>query len=420
MILLKDIQVDGLKKDVLIEGERIGRISSDPVVPSPGTEIVDCRGKALIPGFVNMHSHAAMILLRGIHEDLRLYDWLERVWKIEAVIDRNFVYQASRLACLEMIKGGTTCFNDHYWFAPETRRAALELGIRPVISFLFLDGHDRETAQKQRLACERLYERSKEWNDSHGFAIGIHSVYTVSEENILWANDFALEHGLRVHMHLAETALEVSDCRREHGGLSPVGYFDRLGVLGSHTIAAHCLYLSDDDVEILGKRKVNCVHNINSNAKLASGFRFRYNELRDAGANLCLGTDGAASSNNLDMLETMKTTALFQKAWREDPTQMPLGELMDCATVNGAKALGLECGEIREGALADLSVVDLDNSYFLSPGTFLGNLVYSAHSDVISDVIAGGRFVMRGRKVEGEEEILEGARSVLGMIHSEK
>ena len=419
MILLKNIQLDGREADVLIDGEKISRISHEPIAPPHSAEVYDARGKALIPGFINMHTHAAMILLRGIHEDLRLYDWLERIWKIEARLDKNFVYQASRLACLEMIKGGTTCFNDHYWFAPETRKAALEMGLRPVISFLFLDSHDSEMARRQRIACEKLYRRSLEWEGWKGLAIGIHSVYTVSEENILWANEFALEHGLKVHMHLAETPLEDRDCRAAHGGLSPVEYFDKLGVLGPHTIAAHTLCLSDHDVEILGRRRVNCVHNINSNAKLASGFRFRYNELRDAGANVCLGTDGAASSNNMDMLETMKTTALFQKAWREDPRQMPLGELMDCATFNGAKALGIDSGVIREGALADLLIVDMDNSYFLSPGSFLGNLVYSAHSDVISSVIAGGRFVMRDRKVPHEEEILEGARSVVREIPPE-
>jgi 5-methylthioadenosine/S-adenosylhomocysteine deaminase len=158
------------------------------------------------------------------------------------------------------------------------------------------------------------------------------------------------------------------------------------------------------------------VHNINSNAKLASGYRFRYEDLKQAGANICLGTDGAASSNNLDMLETMKTSALFEKAWRKDPSAMPLHELMDCATVNGARALGLDTGQVREGAIADLSLVDIDNSCFISPGSFLANLIYTAHSDVISSVIAAGKFVMRDRKVEGEEEILAGARSVLPQI----
>ena len=215
---------------------------------------------------------------------------------------------------------------------------------------------------------------------------------------------------------MAETALEDADCRKAHDGLSPTAWFDHLGVLGPHVIAAHSLYLDDDDIYTLGKRQVNCVHNINSNLKLASGFRFRYNELRDAGANVCIGTDGAASSNNLDMLEHMKNTALLQKAWRGNPTEMPLQELMDCATVHGANALGLDTGVIREGAMADLSLVDLTGTAFLSPGSVAANLVYAAHSDVITDVMAGGRWVMRGRKIPGEEEILLNARKVLSQI----
>jgi 5-methylthioadenosine/S-adenosylhomocysteine deaminase len=204
----------------------------------------------------------------------------------------------------------------------------------------------------------------------------------------------------------------------QHGGLSPVEYLESLGVLGPDVIAAHTLWLSDNDVRILGKHGVTCVHNINSNLKLASGYKFRYNELRDAGANVCLGTDGSASSNNLDMLETMKTASMVQKAWREDPSAMPLDELIRMATVNGGKALGLDVGRIEEGALADILIIDTDNYNFVSPGSFEANLVYSAHSDCIDSVICNGRFLMRGRVVEGEKEILAQARKVMAKFSS--
>ena len=161
---------------------------------------------------------------------------------------------------------------------------------------------------------------------------------------------------------------------------------------------------------------MSCVHNINSNLKLASGYRFRYNELRDAGVNVCLGTDGCASSNNLDMLEAMKTAALVQKAWREDPAAMPLPELLSMATANGADALGLDTGRIEKGRMADILIIDTDSSFFLSNAPFLANFVYSAHSDCIESVICGGKFVMRNRVVPGENEILEGARRVLDKI----
>ena len=417
MILLRNILHDGKPVNLFIQGDRIHRI-----LPFPdegglvADEIVDCSGKAVIPGFVNMHTHAAMILLRGITEDVPLDRWLERIWAMEAKMDQDFIYWGTKVACLEMIRSGTTTFNDQYWFAPYARQAAVEMGIRPYISFVILDNFDKATAERQRRKCIELYEKSLDWTDASHLAMSVHSVYTVSEEMILWASQFAVEHGMKLHIHVSETEKENLDCKKAHGDLSPTAYLDSLGVLGPHVIAAHAMWLDGHDVELMGKHRVNCVHNINSNAKLASGYRFLYYMLKEAGANVCLGTDGASSSNNLDMLETMKTSALFQKAWENSPSAMPLPELMDAATVNGARALGLDTGVVREGALADLSIVDVQGSAFISPGSFLANLVYAAHSDVITSVIAGGKFVMRDRVVEGEEEILAGARKVLPQI----
>jgi 5-methylthioadenosine/S-adenosylhomocysteine deaminase len=233
---------------------------------------------------------------------------------------------------------------------------------------------------------------------------------------MIWAADFARKHDLPLHIHLSETRKEVEDCKAAHGGLTPVEYLESIGVLGPNLLAAHCLWLSEHDIELLAEYGVHCIHNINSNTKLSSGYKFLYNELRDAGVNICIGTDGCASSNNLDILEAMKTSALFQKAWREDPKALPLHELLDMATINGAKALRLNSGRLVEGALADISIVDTDTTYFLSPGPFLANLVYSAHSDCIDSVIANGKFVMRGREIPGEKEILREARKALSKI----
>ena len=416
MILLKNILHGTTRTDILINDEgRIGRIGS-LTEEIPGAEIVDGSRLAVIPGLVNMHTHAAMILLRGIHEDLTLYDWLNNIWKIEAKLDREFIYWSTKAACLEMIRSGTTTFNDQYWFCPHARQAALEMGIRPVVSFIFLDSHNPELARKQREACQRLYERTLDWGPESQFAISIHSVYTVCKDNIVWANQFALDHGLKVHLHLSETKVENEDCRRAHGGLSPTEYFEQLGIWGPHVIAAHCLHLSDEDIRILGEHRVNCVHNIHSNLKLASGYRFRYNELRDAGVNVCIGTDGASSANDMDMLAHMKTAAIMQKAWRSDPLAMPLQELLDCATVHGARALGIDSGVIREGSWADLVLLDLDNSYFLSPGSVAANLIYAAGSRAISSVLARGKWVMREGVIPQEAEILSGARKVLSQI----
>ncbi|MCI6327162.1 MAG: amidohydrolase [Bacteroidales bacterium] len=420
-ILLKNIVCNGTVSDIYIEGSVIARIvtsADDPFgqIPASGVEVVDCQGKTAMPAFVNMHTHAGMSLMRGIEEDVPLKEWIDRIWEVESHIDGDFVYHATKVACLEMIKSGTVTFNDQYWFPLMARKAAVEMGLRPVISYVVLEHNNKEEAEFQKDECVRTYEESLGWKDGGIFSMAFHAIYSVSEEMMLWSAEFARKHGLKLHIHLSETEKEVRDCMAGHNGLSPVEYLDRLGILGPDVIAAHTLWLSDEDVRILGERKVNCVHNINSNTKLASGYRFRYNELRDAGANVCIGTDGCASSNNLDMLEAMKTTALFQKAWRENPKALPLYELISLATRNGADALGLDTGRLEAGMQADICIVNTDSSFFLSPGSFLSNFIYSAHSDCIDSLISMGRFVMRNRKVEGEESILRDARKELGKI----
>ena len=419
-IVLKDILVDGEICNIHIDGNRIGKIerAADCIsLPDgPDTEVVDCRGKAAMPGLVNMHTHAGMALMRGIGEDISFHEWLDRIWVVEENLTEDYVYHATKVACLEMIKTGTTTFNDQYWYMPAAYKAASEMGIRAALSYVVCDRNDPEESERQKEQCRQMFEISRSWNDTSLFMISVHAIYSVREPMILWACDFARSNGLKIHIHVSETLKEVEDCKAAHGGMSPVEYLDSLGVLGPDVIAAHTLWLSDKDIEILGRRGVTCVHNINSNLKLASGYRFRYNELRDAGANVCLGTDGCASSNNLDMLETMKTAAMVQKAWREDPSAMPLGELISMSTVNAGKALGMDVGRIEEGALADILIVDTENYNFLSPGSFEANLIYSAHSDCIDSVICNGRFVMKDRKVEGEKEILAKAREVFNNI----
>lgn len=417
-ILLKNIVNDGKVSDVLIEDGLIAKVALSGEcfdIPSD-TEVVDCTGRTLMPGLINMHTHAGMSLMRGVGEDIPFHEWLDRIWVLEKGLDEEYVYHATKVACLEMIKTGTTTFNDQYWYMPMACKAASEMGIRAALSYVICDRNDPEESERQKDQCVQMYEESKTWSDMMTFMISIHAIYSVSEPMILWAVEFARERGLKLHIHLSETEKEVQDCMKEHEGMSPVEYLDSLGVLGPDVIAAHTLWLSDKDVEILGKRGVTCVHNVNSNLKLASGYRFRYNELRDAGANVCLGTDGCASSNNLDMLETMKTSAMIQKAWRNDPSAMPIDELISMVTSNAAKALGLNCGRIEEGAAADLIIVDTESYHFMSPGSFEANLIYSAHSDCIASVICDGKFLMRDRVVPGEKEILSQAREYIGRI----
>lgn len=419
-ILLKNILLDENVSDILIRGNRIAGIwnSSDShsIEVDGETEVVECKGKAAFPGLMNMHTHAGMALMRGIGEDIAFHKWLDKIWEVEENIDEEYVYHATKLACLEMVKTGTTTFNDQYWYMPVAYKAAMELGMRPALSYVVLDKNDPEESERQKAQCQEVYDMSRSWDDKAQLLISVHAIYSVREPMMLWAVDFARKHGLKIHMHISETQKEVEDCMKEHNGMSPVEYLDSLGVLGPDVIAAHTLWLSENDIRILGERGVTCVHNINSNLKLASGYRFLYKELMEAGANVCIGTDGCGSSNNLDMLEAMKTSAIVQKAWRGDPSAMPLDELTAMATVNAAKALGFDTGRIEVGALADMLIIDIENYNFLSPGTFIANLVYSAHSDCIESVICDGKFIMRNRVVEGEKEIIENAKKQINKL----
>lgn len=408
-ILIKGVLLQGRKRDILVTDNIISKIADS--IEAEGATVIDGSKKAAIPGFVNMHTHSAMTLMRGVNEDSHLQEWLDIIWKMEPRLDEELIYWGTKLACLEMIKTGTTCFNDQYWMIDTAVKAISDMGLRSLNPYVFLDLFDQTKAEHLKKECLEIYSKSKDWDPLNRFAIAIHAPYSVSESSIRWASDFAREHDLLVHIHLSETRKENNDCLQQHG-LTPTRYLQKLGILGPEVIAAHCVWIDDEDIPVLAENDVKIVHNINSNLKLCSGYRFKYKEFKDAGLTVSLGTDGCASSNNLDMLEAMKTTALLQKGWREDPTAMPLGELLDTATLNGARSLGLNCGKVEEGALADLVLVDINNYAFTPNFNFLANLVYSANSSCVDTVICNGKIVMQNRKVAGEEEILDRVNSI--------
>ena len=417
-VLLRNIGLGEDRKDIAVSGGVISEIApAFTIRATEGCEVQDCTGRQAVPGFVNMHAHSPMCMMRGIGEDVLFRDWLRHIWEVEENVDSEFVYWSTKLACLEMLRSGTTTFNDHYWHFAASQKAASEMGVRIATGYDLMDRGSEEVARQQRIQCrERTSAAAEQQGPLYVCTLAFHAIYSVSEELMLWAGELAREFNIPLHIHLSETAGEVEDCKAAHGGLTPVEYLDSLGLLSDKLIAAHTLHLTPHDVELLGKYHVNCVHNINSNTKLASGYRFLYQELRDAGANVCIGTDGAASSNNFDMLEAMKTSALVQKAWRGNPAAMPLPELISMATANGARALGLNSGSIEVGRIADICIVDTGGVAFLSPAPFLANYVYSAHSDCIESVMVNGRFVMRNRQIDGEEEIMREARRVLKKI----
>ncbi len=462
-ILLKGILLNGVKKDILIKGNRIAAIA-DNLAPLPDSSpagievsqghiaddgsisgagqvsqgqpgddrnfsdagqmsvnhnccrVIDCAGKAAVPGFVNMHTHSAMTLTRGYREDAKLQDWLQDIWKVEARMDDEAIYWGTKLACVEMLKTGTTTFYDQYWMIDTAVKAVQEMGLRSEHAFVALDLMDegKDPAIKEGMAA--MYEKSLGWGERCRMSVGVHAPYTVSDSMIRWCSGFARERGLTLHIHVSETEQENLDSIARNG-CSPFEHLERLGVLGPEVIAAHCVWLGEKDMDLMAQRGVTAVHNINSNLKLASGCRFLYEELRSMGVNVCLGTDGCGSSNNLDMREAMKTAALLQKGWRRNPESLPLGELMEMASLNGARALGLDAGALEVGKLADIVIVDVDNYAFVPGLDFLSDFIYSANSSCIESVICNGELVMENRVVPGEREIIENVRRVCKKLY---
>lgn len=407
-ILIKGVTLNGRKKDILIQGNTIQMIA-DSIGASAETQISG-DGKAAIPSFINGHTHAAMTLLRGYADDMHLQDWLEKkIWVAEAQMTEEDIYCGARLACLEMIKTGTTFFNDMYWFWRGTARAVLDMGIRAAISAVFIDFFDRKKAEEQIEINMELFEESGKFGDRIIFTLGPHAIYTVSEESLKWAAHFARANGLLIHTHLSETREEVEDCIRKHG-MRPAEYLEKIGFLGPNVIACHAVYLNQKEILLLKKHDVKVVHNPISNMKLAVGRAFPYARLKTAGITISLGTDGCSSNNNLDMLESMKFASLLQKYHHRDTTALPAREAFQMATINGAQAFGLNCGEIKEGALADLALIDLQRPELTPHFDLYSDLAYSGNGACVDTLICDGKVLMAHRKVKDEEIILEEAR----------
>ena len=407
-ILIKDVLLDGKETSIYIEGNSIAGIEGN----SQADETIDGRGMAALPGLINTHSHAAMTLFRGYGDDMKLQQWLEeKIWPIEGKLTEEDVYWGAKLACLEMIKSGTTSFNDMYWHLPGTVRAVEEMGIRAVLSPVFIDlfdEHKRKGVIKEH--TKLLNDVKAKGSERIMPALGPHALYTVSKEGLQWCKEFAEKKNLLIHFHLAETEQENKDCV-EKNGKRPVEYLEEIGFLCDRIVAAHCNWLNGKDMKILAKHGVNIAHNPASNMKLATGV-MPYPEMVKAGLTVSLGTDGCASNNSLDMFEEMKFAALLQKSARNDPTAMPAGEAWKMATISGARALGLNAGVIKEGMLADIMLVNLKKVGLAPSHNLISNLVYSANGSCVDTVICNGRILMQERRVESEDEIIQKASEV--------
>ena len=449
-IFIQSVALNGQVADIYIEGNRIKRIvkSEGGADPHPDSNtstgsassailesiygkihldtlteadrqlflqadtVIDGRCKAVIPGLVNMHTHAAMTLFRGFGDDMPLMPWLEeKIWPNETKLTHDDVYWGAKLACLEMLRSGTTTFFDMYHKLDATAQAVEEMGLRAVLSEACFDHFQPELTERSKNSIADRFSGDLLYSDRISYALGPHAIYSVSGELLQWISDFAKERGLLVHLHLAETEDETTQCLRSFD-TTPVRYLRRLGVLSPDLVLAHVLYVDDDEIKMLADHGVKVVHNPASNMKLAAGYCFKYKEMRDVGITVALGTDGCSSSNNLDMIETMKLASLIGKAWRKDPEILPCDEALYAATVAGSQMTGLDVGRVSEGALADLCLIDLKSPAFVPNFNFVSNLVYASNGNCVDTVVCDGRIVMNGRKVPGEDEIMERAAQV--------
>ena len=408
-ILIKNVELAGKSTHIYIEDKFITEIGK--VVEAD--KVLDGTGKIAFPAFYNTHTHAAMTLLRGYADDMKLMPWLqEKIWPLEAQLTADDVYWGTKLAILEMIKTGTVFFNDMYFFMEGVADAVGEMGVRAALSYGFIDLFDKEKLENEIRKAETFFRYVKQKDNPRIQAsVGPHAVYTVSKEGLEWARDFANEHGIYTHIHVSETEFENSEFRKKTG-MSPFAFLDSIAFLNERCTAAHAVWANIDDIKSLARTGTVVAFNPTSNMKLSVGSMLPYKEMREHGVHLTLATDGCSSNNSLDMVESMKFGALGLKSFYNDPELAPAGEIFKMATENGARAFGIDGGVIQEGKVADLILVDARTSFFTPNYNPISNLVYAAPGTVVDTTICDGTILMENKKVEGEETIINKTKSV--------
>lgn len=409
-ILIKNTWLNNQLQDIYIEGNTIHTIGRN--LELSAEFIIDGTNKAAIPGFVNGHTHAAMTLMRGFADDMPLMPWLEqKIWPLETKITEEDVYWGAKLACLEMIKSGTTLMYDMYHHFPGTCKAVDEMGIRGVLTHACMDFELDLKAKAFKKEVLQHYDDMHLYSNRIQFAMGPHAIYTVSPKLLKWVADFSSANNIRVQTHLSETRGEVDEALKQHGK-TPAAYLDDLGFLNERVSLAHGIYLNDDDLKRIADKGSQIVHNPASNMKLASGAKFRFADMKRLGIPVSIGTDGTSSGNNLDMLEAMKLASLLGKVAWDDPTIWNAQETFACATEVAETLTGFKTGKLEVGYLADLNLVDLSLPEMTPNFNLISNLVYSANGNCIDTVICDGKILMQNRHVPGEEEIIAKAGQV--------
>ncbi|MFY9530286.1 MAG: amidohydrolase [Candidatus Acidiferrales bacterium] len=410
---------------VAVRGDTIAAVGSGGEIEGRygGAKTIDAHGEIVMPGLINGHAHAAMSLFRGLADDLSLNDWLQKyIFPAEARnVNEDFVVWGTRLGVLEMLRGGITTYADMYYFEDAVARVTKEAGMRGVLGETIIDfpAPDNKTLDQ---AFRYTQDYLNHWK-SDGLivaAVAPHSIYTCSEKTLEDSAALARRNGAPILIHIAEAPFELEQSRAKHG-MTPVAYLSSIGLLGPDVVGAHCIWVNAADISTLAHFDVGCIHNPSSNMKTASGV-MPVVDMLAGGVRLGLATDGAASNNNLDLFEEMDLAAKLQKVARMDPRVLPAEQVVEMATIGGARALHLEkqIGSLEAGKKADLIVVDGGAAHAAPMYNVYSQLVYALKASDVKTVVIGGRRVMEDRKMLtlDEKEVLTKAQEYKAKIEA--
>ena len=394
-------EVESKKASILIENDKIIEVSNN-IDENNASKIIDGENKIVMPGLVNTHTHLSMTLFRSYADDLSLDSWLnDYIWPIEAKLNKEYCYAGALLGAIEMIKSGTTCFSDMYFYMDGVADAVAESGIRGVLSYGMIDFNDEEKRKAELKESVSLFKNYNNTADNRiKVFLGPHSPYTCSQEILEESRKLANKYNTGLHIHVSETEKEIRDVK-EATGKRPFEYLDDIGFLGSDVIAAHGVWLSKEEINLIKERDVKVSHNPCSNMKLASGI-CPVNELLENNICVSLGTDGASSNNNLDMIEEMKFASLLQKVNTLNPKALKSEEIFNMATLNGAKSLQLEneIGSIEVGKKADLILINQSEANLMpTKNSAISNIVYSGNGSNVDTTICNGKILMENKKL---------------------
>lgn len=408
-VLIKNIELlntpNGEMYCIAVQDKKIVAIGKEAPPDFVADEVVDGKGKLATAGMVNTHGHVSMTLLRSYADDMALMDWLEnKIWPIEAKMDAEDIYWGAMLGIVEMLKGGTTAFADMYGpYMERVAEAVAETGMRANLCRGLIGlAPDKDVKLAENDALADSWQNYDEGRIRVSY--GPHAPYTCPLDYLEKVIAAAKNHNAELQMHLCETKFEVESYKKEHG-ITPIEMMDKLGMFDLGTIAAHCVHLTDNDMDIMAAKNVRVAHNPQSNLKLASGIA-PVEKMLAKGIVVGLGTDGASSNNNLDMLEECRAAAMLHKATSFDPLVVPAAKAWDMATVDGAKVLGFkDCGKLEAGQQADIVLWDMHKPYWYPRHNKLSLLVYAASAyDADTVFVAGRKVVEQGRLVTFDEE----------------